>query len=249
MGTVGGRRALLVQRLDALAAVLAGRPQALALLALGSGADLSRLDDHSDLDFFLIVAPDAVEGFIANLDWLAVPSPLVWRHRNTPDGWKALSDDGVFYEFAVFDAARLAIIPFAPGRVLWARDGFDTGRLAPRAHPDPEDRAWLVAEILGVLHVGLSRAARGEHLAAWRAIQGEALSMALRVIGGGDDAFNPARRIEVVRPDLAPVLADLASGYGESVRAAWAVLELLGPWMAPHQPMVARIEAQLSGMA
>jgi hypothetical protein len=47
----------LLRRLDDLGVVLAQRGDALALLGLGSvGVYLGRLDDHSDMDFFVVVA-------------------------------------------------------------------------------------------------------------------------------------------------------------------------------------------------
>ena len=46
----------LLQRLDDLGGVVARRGDAIALLGVGSvGLDLDRLDEHSDLDFFVIV--------------------------------------------------------------------------------------------------------------------------------------------------------------------------------------------------
>ena len=49
----------LLARLDALASSLREREDALALLALGSvGLETHRLDQHSDLDFFVLVAPE-----------------------------------------------------------------------------------------------------------------------------------------------------------------------------------------------
>ena len=47
---------LLLQRLDDIGQSLKDSRQALALLALGScGAERERLDQYSDLDFFVIV--------------------------------------------------------------------------------------------------------------------------------------------------------------------------------------------------
>jgi|GEM_PF-2573849 len=49
---------LLLARLDAIAASLAASGHALGLIALGSsGAEQSRLDAYSNLDFFAVVAP------------------------------------------------------------------------------------------------------------------------------------------------------------------------------------------------
>src|SRR6266536_2824637 len=55
----------LVQRLDDLGTELARCGDAIALIGLGSvGVDLDRLDDHSDLDFFVIVEDEARQGYL-----------------------------------------------------------------------------------------------------------------------------------------------------------------------------------------
>ena len=208
----------LLQRLDEIAARLQDDPDALALLALGSvGLDTDRLDEHSDLDFFVIAAGKG--RFLEDLDWLG--EPLQWCHRNTPDGYKALVG-GVFCEFAVFEQHELPRTAFAPGRVVWSRPGFDTGLLAPTIER-VSSRQWLVDEILSNLYVGLHRWARGEKLAAMRMVQGEALDNLLS-LRGSDDPFTPARRAEQ-RWDLPWDL--VAGGYEATPEAARQILRLL----------------------
>jgi hypothetical protein len=64
-------RERLLQRLDDLGGILAMRGDALALLGLGSvGRDLDRLDDHSDLDFFVVVEDGAKQRYLESVDWL-----------------------------------------------------------------------------------------------------------------------------------------------------------------------------------
>jgi len=45
--------------------------------------------------------------------------------------------DGVFCEFAVFEPQELPAIPFAPGRVVWKRDGVDAAIALPAGHARP----------------------------------------------------------------------------------------------------------------
>src|SRR5919108_3356783 len=117
---------LLVARLDAIGRSLAQTDHALALIGLGSvGAELDRLDDYSDLDFFVIVEAGYKTDFITDLNWLSSVRPVVYLFRNTEDGYKLLFDDGVFCEFAVFEASELASIPFAPGRIIWKQPHVD----------------------------------------------------------------------------------------------------------------------------
>jgi lincosamide nucleotidyltransferase B/F len=204
----------LIQRLEAIAAAVAARPSGLALLGLGSCADLARLDDHSDLDFFVIVEPGAAPVWRDHLDWLAEAAPIAWAHRNTADGWKTLSEDGVLCEFAVFEPWQLPGIPYAPGAVIWAREGFDTGQLTPQRGPEPVDRAWRAREALSDLMVGLMRLRRGETASAWHSVCVYAAGNALLALAedpgserpqgaGAPDPFDPLRRIETIDPPLA----------------------------------------------
>src|SRR5947208_13451578 len=102
----------LLQRLDAIGASLKESGHALALLGLGSvGLETERLDDYSDLDFFVIVKPGWKTRYIARLDWLSTLCSLAYVFRNTVDGYYVLFEDGLFCEFAVFEAHELSHFP------------------------------------------------------------------------------------------------------------------------------------------
>jgi hypothetical protein len=247
----------LLDRLDAIAGALQRRAEPLALIALGSvGRETARLDAWSDLDFFVVAQPGAKARFIDDLGWLAEAQPLAWHFRNTANGHKALMDDGVFCEFAVFEPAELDAVPYAPGRVVWAREGVDAAIATPaRALPRPTtDETWIVGEALACLIVGLARWRRGEKLAAMRMVQGHALDRvieldALRTRPPGGDPFNAERRLEQRQPALAAALAQLAPGYEHTPAAARAVLRALRERGALlDAAAVARIEA-LAGPA
>jgi hypothetical protein len=82
--------------------VLAKRGDAVALLGVGSvGRDLERLDDHSDLDFFVIVEDGAKPRYLESIDWLEELHPVVFGFENSVDGRKALFADGLFAEYAI----------------------------------------------------------------------------------------------------------------------------------------------------
>ena len=226
-------RVRLLSRLDAIAASLATRADALALLALGSvGLDTERIDAYSDLDFFVLVRPQAKVRYLADLAWLDAAHPVAWSFRNTPDGLKALMDDGVFCEFAVFEPAELPHIPFAPGRFVWRRDEVDPAWAhSVQPLPQPADPDWLVGEALSNLIVGLGRCARGERLAAMRLVQVHALDRLLQLLEQravradvSIDPFSIDRRIEQRRPELGRLLPVLAGGYADTPAAALAVL-------------------------
>lgn len=242
----------LLQRLDAIGAALAATGHVQALIGLGSvGQETSRLDAWSDLDFFVIVDPGHQGRYLDSLDWLAAAHFLDWHFRNTADGHKALMADGVLCEFAVFEPAMLAHIPFAPGRVVWSRPGVDADFAQPR-RPVPErstDETWIVGEALSCLLVGLQRWHRGERLSAARFVQGHALDRlveldALRTRAPVGDPFNGERRLEFRQPGLAAELPSLVPGYDRTPQAALAMLAALerrGALLAPA--VVRRIRA------
>jgi hypothetical protein len=230
----------LLSRLDAIGQALARSKDALALLALGSvGLETERLDAFSDLDFFVIVERGHKAAFISDLGWLACAEPLAWSFQNTVDGHKALMADGIFCEFAVFEAAELPAIPFSPGRIVWAREGIDPS-LATPSKPLPgaglPDEHWIAGEALSCLYVGLQRWHRGERLSAARFVQGHAVDRLIELDARRHpvpisaplaDRFNRERRLEARQPLLAAELPGLVPGYLHTPAAALAALAAL----------------------
>lgn len=248
----------LLQRLASIADVLRSEPPALGLLALGSvGAQTSRLDAWSDLDFFVIVEPAAKAAFIGDLGWLQRAHPLAWAFQNTVDGHKALMADGVLCEFAVFAPDELRRATYAPGRWVWRRDDRVDAALERPAMPLPQrrDTAWLLGEALSNLVVGLRRHARGERLAAMRMVQVYALDRVLELAalappdtaapgGVAGDPFNPDRRVETRLPLLAADLPVLAGGYGGTVAAARALLA----WLTRRYTVPPAVATHIEGL-
>ncbi|CAM4135572.1 hypothetical protein [Deinococcus marmoris] len=245
----------LLARLDALAAALRERGDALALLALGSvGLDTHRLDQHSDLDFFVIVAPGAKLRYLGALDWLEQVHPVAFSFRNTPDGCKLLFEDGIFAEYAVFELGELPHISYTTGRVVWKRE--DVPDLAAASsvqatRPAPS-RDWHTNEALTHLLVGLHREARGERLTATRFIQGYAVDqiLALAALRGaeqdgaeqsGADLFMPERRFELRFPGVAPLLPGMMQGYGSNQASARCILAWLEAHSNVHPHLAAAI--------
>jgi hypothetical protein len=229
----------LIRRLDALGAALAERGDAIALIGLGSvGVDLDRLDDHSDLDFFVIVEEEARRRYLDSIDWIECVSPVAFSFANTPDGRKVLFADGLYAEYAVFTLAGLAACPAPTGRIVWQRAdapaGLAAGRHVPEASPH-DTVEWQANEALTNLYVGLHRAARGETLSATRLIQTHALDRVLVIAGldpgtgGPQDVFAVERGAERRFGERLP-LAAMAAGYGRNREAALAILE----WLEEH---------------
>src|SRR4030095_9974507 len=113
---------LLLKRLDEIGQSLAQSGHALALLGLGSaGAELDRMDEYSDLDFFAIVEPGYKRHYIENLEWLSNIVPIEYNFLNTHDGYKLLFADGIVCGFGVLEPDELQELPFTSERVVWKR--------------------------------------------------------------------------------------------------------------------------------
>jgi hypothetical protein len=220
--------------------VLAQRGDAVALLGLGSvGLDLERLDDHSDLDFFVVVDDDAAkQRYLGSIDWLEQLSPVVFSFENTVDGRKALFSDGLFAEYAVFTLAELRAASYPPPRLVWQRDGApadvgEPGRRVPgpaRSHT----AQFHVNEALTNLYVGLHRDARGERLSATRFIQSYAVDQLLMFLDLTEPGVSPRQDVYVIergaeqRFDAALLpLPSFVPGYDRNREAALAILDWL----------------------
>lgn len=245
----------LLQRLDDLGQVLAARDDALALIGLGSvGRDLHRLDEHSDMDFFVVVDDGAVQRYLDSIDWLELLHPVAFSFANSPNGRKVLFEDGLFAEYAVFTRAELDASWFPPGRLVWSRPGAPAG-LEVSVHPQPRSPYdtvdYHVHEAVTNLFVGLHRDARGERLSAMRFIQSYAVDRVLTVLelsGAGtaprQDAFAIERGAERrFTPGQLP-LASMLPGYEHNREAAAAVLG----WLVAHTEVDPVMVAAVRGL-
>jgi lincosamide nucleotidyltransferase B/F len=242
---------LLTTRLDAIGRSLAQSDGALALIGLGSvGLELDRLDENSDLDFFVIVEAGTKAMFMADLGWLSSIRPIVYQFQNTVDGYKLLFDDDVFCEFAIFEPQELAGIPFAPGRIVWKQPHVDEQIRLPAKQSrhmvnSPE---WLLGEALTNLYIGLGRERRGEKLSAARFIQQYAVDRVVELTSLVEperavaaDLFTPERRYEQRFPQTAQHLALFVQGYERSRESALAILAFLEQHFAVNAQIGRRI--------
>lgn len=245
-----------LRRLDRLAAHLAADPDVRAVLGLGSaGVEHDRFDDHSDIDFFLVVADeDAKARHLADLRWLeGLGGEVAYHYVNDPNGHKVLLADGLFLELAVFTPAQLAAVPFVGARVVWGAPGFEL----PPAGPAPAATAldtvgFHLGECLTNLYVGLSRELRGEVLTATRFIQVYAVDRALALVRlhpgtvlSRPDPFEPTRRAEQASTPHPLPLERMVTGYRGNAAAARATLG----WLTAHHEadpvIVAEVERLL----
>lgn len=247
----------LLDRLNEIARSLEASGRAEALIGLGSvGLELDRLDEFSDLDFFAIVEPGWKAHYIDDLAWLEQAAPVAYAFRNTEDGYKLLFADGIFCEFAVFERAELARIPFAPGRIVWKRPEVPESIAVPQAAagaPAEKSAEYLAGEALTNLYVGLCRYRRGEWLSALRFIQGYAVDRVVELAGlvevegsARKDPFSGERRFEARFPALAQLLPGMLLGYEHIPESALAVLAFLEQHFPVNQALAARIH-ELAG--
>ncbi|MGN6333122.1 MAG: hypothetical protein ACTHOD_15970 [Motilibacteraceae bacterium] len=228
----------MLHRLEDLGACLATRGDVVGLLGVGSaGSEHDRMDEHSDLDFFVVVDEAAKPVYLASLDWLEAPHPVAYSFINSVDGRKALYADGIFVEYAVFTLAELPRIPFTGARVVWQREDAPTD-LATCAPPLPTNPLHSVEfhlnEALTNLYVGLHRELRGERLVAARFIQSLAVDRAISLLDLTEpsptrrrDPFESSRRVEqAYGPDVLP-LARMVPGYEHNIEAAAVTLAWL----------------------
>jgi len=228
----------LLKRLDEIGKLLSKKADALALIGLGSvGIELNRLDQFSDLDFFVIVKAGSKPHYLENLNWLTEIAPVAYYFANTPDGYKLLYSDGVFCEFAVFDEDELMKAVFSPGRVIWKAEGIPDNIGIPKRSREQKQKPsteWLIGEAITNLYVGLLRERRGEKLSALRFIQGYAvdrileLSERIEVVAPiAEDEFNIERRYEQRIPTMTKLLPELLQGYERNQASALAALSYL----------------------
>jgi hypothetical protein len=220
----------------------------LALLGLGSvGIERHRLDEFSDLDFFVIVSAHLKSRLLNDLTWLATPCPIAFAFMNTADGYKLLYEDGIFCEFAIFAPEDLLTIPYSAGQVIWSAEGFDTSCLLPSPiiPKSPPSVEWQLGEALTNLYIGLMRFHRGEKLSAQRFVQHYAVDRLLELISHTQqptehvpmDTFAAERRFEARYPHLSDAIAACVQGYHYTPQAALAILSLLEEHFSINQAL------------
>jgi hypothetical protein len=228
----------LLRRLDDIGAGLATRDSAIALLGLGSaGVEHDRMDEHSDLDFFVVVDDGAKDGYLVNIEWLSAAHPVAYSFVNDANGRKALFADGVFVEYAVFTVAELARLPFTGARVIWQRPDAPAGLAdcgPPPHRPALDTVEFHLNEALTNLYVGLHRELRGERLTAARFIQTYAVDRVIALLnltspaGHRRDPFEASRRVEQAYPPHVLPLASMVTGY----EGNWAAARFTFNWLS-----------------
>ncbi len=158
----------------------------------------------------------------------------------------------MFVEFAVFEEAQLATIPFSPGRMVWKRADVSDRLAIPESKSVPAftDLSWQTGEALSNLYVGLQRYWRGERLSAMRFVQVYALDRLLTIAAsvekggaGSQDRFSPERRAEQRYPQLVGLLERATGGIAATPASALTQLEYLERHVAVEVGMAVAIRA------
>lgn len=227
----------LINRLEEIGLSLKAREHSLALLGLGSvGISRERLDEYSDLDFFVFCEEGYKKMFLEDLSWLSDICPLTFVFRNTIDGYKVLFSDGIFGEFAIFTPSEISNIPFTKGKIIWKKEGFDEDICQPKVGlpVKNDDVEYIIGEALTNLYVGLQRYHRGELLSAYKFIQEYAFSQVLKLMSISEDPksfeedpFSLSRRFEFRFPQNSQLLNEMLLGYQETKKSASNILEYL----------------------
>jgi len=227
----------LLKRLDDMGDYLKNCEDTLGLLGLGSvGVQLSRLDEYSDLDFFLIVKKGSKSKYLDSLFWLNDVYPLSYLFKNTVDGYKILFADGIYGEFAVFEEDEMDAISYSEGRWIFKKAECTLPSIQSRPfqslYSDNIDQA--INELLTNLLVGLQRYHRKERLAAQRMIEVHALDRLLSVLPSiyieedvHIDKFNLDRRIEFRFPAFAKKLPLFVQGIENIPASASYILDFV----------------------
>lgn len=230
---------LLLQRLDEIGKSLERKGGALLLLGVGSvGIEIERMDEFSDLDFFVVVKPGQKDRYIEQVDWLEDVHPLAFAFRNCDIGYKILFEDGIYGEYAVFEERELENAAYTEGRVVWKDPLYRNMTISKPSNPIPSRRKdaldFPLNEALTNLYVGLGRYARGERLSATRFVQSYAVDNLLSVlhlleqeVAYFPDPFGNERRIEKRYPRFAEIVGDMIQGYDRVPESALRILDFI----------------------
>lgn len=228
---------LLLERINQIGNAIKKLNDTLAVLALGSiGVEQDRLDNYSDLDFFIVVEDHIKEQMINDLSWLESVYPIGFRHKNTKDGYKFLFEDGIYGEFAVFGRSEIPKVVQPEARLIWKADHYDEPTLLIKKNVEPYqaefDPMSEFREALTNLYVGLNRALRGEKWSGLLFIETYALDHAMRFYLAErkhpkDDLFSLSRRLEFNHKELEPHLKNMLQGYMNLSGSALSILDFL----------------------
>jgi hypothetical protein len=160
---------------------LAARDEVLGLVLVGSTADLGRVDEWSDHDFFVITKEGHAESMRQDLSWLPDHESIVMRPRETAHGLKVVYADASVLEFAVFEDSELEAAGANAYNVTLDRTDITArmAAIAERSKPKAYDFDTEFGVFLGQMLIGVGRARRRETLIAGQFVRSYCLNRAL----------------------------------------------------------------------
>lgn len=193
---------------------LAAREEVIGLVLVGSTADLARVDEWSDHDFFVVTKPGLAEAMRQDLTWLPDHEEIVLRPRETDHGLKVVYSNAQVLEFAVFEDQELEAAGANSYNVTLDKTNI-TERMAAialRSKPKTYDFDTEFAIFLSQLLIGVGRARRGELIIAGQFSRSYCLNRALGFIRAWvpplpgtepkEDNLDRFRRFEQQYPEL-----------------------------------------------
>ncbi len=211
-----------LNRMDEIVGYFSGFHGVLAVAAYGSNAFRERFDDHSDLDFLVLVEPAVKDEILGRASRLETLCPVVALQIQHGDAVKLLFSDGVFCDFGVVTPDQLGTFFHGAGRYLWRKDGWNGTELGANEPPGTAVDDLLLSTLFH-LYIGLLRLAWGEDAAAFYEIQVTAAGNLLAILEGEKaDAFSPLRRAEGLL--FKEILRGIMPGYDHTFEATEAIL-------------------------
>lgn len=225
------------------------RDDTLCLLGLGSIYDQARLDEYSDIDFFLIVKDGYKKSFLDDLSWMN--RRIIYSFKNTIDGYKVLFDNDVFAEFAVFELSELNRISFDEGNIIFAKPEFNLDLIkSKKKHNKSLDVEFNINEAMTNLYIGLLRDKRGEKASAFTFIQVYAVNLIMPLFEllyqenkVSIDSYSYERRIEFRFNEAFDILKTFKQGYLRNTESAKAILDFLNTNFNINQILYKRISS------
>jgi len=201
-----------------LSSKLLKRDEVIGLVFVGSTAEISRVDEWSDHDFFVVTQSGSAEKLRQDLSWLPRHKEIAISPRETAHGLKIIYQDGQVLEFAIFDDQELEIVTVNSYSIAFDKTNI-TERMAviastPRPHQFNADIEFQL--FLSQILIGVGRARRGELLSAGQFINSFAMNHALGLIRSwlapiagresAEDDLNRFRRVEFQYPEIGSAL-------------------------------------------
>ena len=245
--------------LDELTETARRREDVVGLVAFGSTADRSRVDEWSDHDFAWLTEPGAEERYRHDLSWLPDHDRIALSVVEHHGGVKVIYDDGRRLEFGIADVGAYSTWAGAPADVLVGDDDVRraTASVVARRPDGAPEAARELRLMLTQLLSGVGRGRRGETLSASGLVRFEAVNHLARALAArvsGDtarlDPLDPRRRFDLVHPELGARLETAIRLPVED--AARALLDFAEEQLAPGwtefpHTGVAAVRARMGG--